>query len=79
MAKQTPEDIRTRSGNRKAVYTAVDTWTVMHSRIEGPPLGKIKVDPKMGDAWFYPESSLYHPDQLRDVVYLMERVGRKKK
>ena len=79
MAKATPSEIKTRSGNRKAVYVATDTWAVIHARIETAPLGKIKVDPKMGDAWFYPESSLYHPDQLRDIVYLMERVGRKKK
>lgn len=56
MAKQTPEDIRTRSGNRKAVYTAVDTWTVMHSRIEGPPWAKSKLIPKWGTLGFTPKA-----------------------
>lgn len=79
MKAASPQPIKTRSGNRKAVPSGPNAWAVFHSRIEGPPLGIIKVDDKIGDAWFYPSGALFHADQLRDIVYLMDRVGRKGK
>jgi hypothetical protein len=79
MTAATPRTVKTRSGNRKAVATDANTFEVLHSRIDAPRLGVIKVDLKMGDPWFYPEGALFHADQLRDIVYLMDRVGRKSK
>jgi hypothetical protein len=79
MSAATPRTIKTRSGTRKAVAIDAHTFEIHHCRIEGPRLGIIKVDEKMGDPWFYPEGALFHADQLRDIVYLMDRVGRKGK
>lgn len=77
MTETAPQVIKTRSGNAKATRITPDKWSIERARSESAPLGKIEVDPKIGDAWFYPEKAFYQPHELRDIVYLMDRVGRK--
>lgn len=76
MTKEIPKEYRARGGGRKAVLTAKGEYTVWHARIVSKPLGKIVIDETFGDRWFYGDSAVYSSEQLRDIVYLMDRVGR---
>lgn len=76
MAKEIPKEYRARGGNRKAAQTSKDEYTVYHTRINAKPLGKIVIDETFGDRWFYGSKLKYTSEQLRDIVYLMDRVGR---